>query len=145
MSVEKGCLLLFFSLLFSCCTCSPARWYLDKPCRNSGRVYYPAKSSEIAIEIIRSCGSDWCYVNNSTFGFQSSPPILITIKGECFTFQGECLEGFQRVLLPTQATQLLIKALIDGHSVGLTVGDYQTTLEPWYFSEHYSRLNFTLF
>jgi hypothetical protein len=140
-------ILLF--LLFLITSCSPtAKWHLETP--NSlfskgrwGRLYLLPKDcyAGISLEIIRSEGTEWCYINSYTLGFtEDTPPLILTIDGISYPFEGKRLEGFQRVLMPPDAAQLLITALLDGHSIDLTAGNYQILLHPLNFGRNYVKL-----
>ncbi len=129
--LEKGVVLLLF--LLSACA-SPPKWRLETPQGSCSRLSFPTR--ECYFEIIRSCGTDWGYLNNYTFGF---PPgeieITLIIEGQRYIFIGRVLEGFQRLLLPSEATQLTINALDSNSTVQIIAGNYQTTLHPLNFSD----------
>ena len=133
-------------LLLLLAGCSPAhRYYLSMPqsvCSKytQGRIYLPAQDG-LSVEFILSC-TEWGYINNCSFGFaEQTIPITLVIDGVSYPFFGERLEGCQRVLIPPQATQLLIRALLDKYPIQLTAGPYQTLLQTHNFTHLYGKLN----
>lgn len=110
------------------------------PTGHCGRIYLATKGC-LSLEIIHSCGTDWGYINTYALGFtDETPTISMTISGQPYEFQGFRLEGYQRVLMPPDATQLLITALLDGFPIHLKASNYQIVLEPLNFAYNYTKL-----
>lgn len=131
-------LLLALALLFAC---SPSKWCIETPCPSQGRIFSPSKEC-VSFELIRSGGKDWGYVNNIAFGF--TPPMAevgMTVEGQTYLFYGQVLGGFQRLLLPEEATQVIVDSLLAGRSVRLSVAGYEAFLYPYNFALLYGRMN----
>lgn len=127
-------------LLLTSCAPMPERWHLSRPNTFNGKICLPVRDG-LSIEFIHSCGTEWGYINNCAFGFaEQTIPITLTIEGVSYRFLGQRLEGCQRVLMPPQATQLLIRSLLDEHSVHLVAGPYQTLLQAHNFAHLYGKL-----
>lgn len=147
MLLHKKALSLFILLLVLTQCARPCQnWQLETVhSKNfSSRLLHPATDcySGISFEIIHSCQTEWGYINSYTFGFSEEIiEISIIIDGQEYPFTGERLEGHQRVLLPPQATQLIIKGLLDGQIIHLTAENYQTTLCPQNFSKLFKKSN----
>lgn len=84
------------------------------------------------------------YLNAFTLLFSDSEnagytEVVIGIADQKYTYPAERLAGGQRLLLPAEAQQLIIAALIDNASVELSAGRYQAILIPDNFASIYAK------
>lgn len=66
--------------------------------------------------------------------------VLISIGDNQYNFAAERLGGGQKLLMPEEAQNLIIAALLEGQEVIVSCGRYETTLIPCNFSTFFYKL-----
>ena len=144
-----------FLILFSASSCCPPcnQWKVavikgDCPPSKYTKAYLPACNAFNGMEAVVM------YSNCDTQMFLYALTLLFPIYGddcehteinvclddEDYAYIVDRLEGGQCLRLPGEARDLIICALLDGKSLDITAGRYQTTLIPDNFSKVYGKL-----
>lgn len=130
---------LFF--LFLSCQCQPL-WIFEKTvtCRsdfNSGVLFYPAEDpiTNLELEITQTGSGLYAYINVFACPILSTTQdhqveVSVTINSEENCFLADILTGGQRLLLPDDARDLIIGALLDGMAVDVRAGPYRQNVSP---------------
>ena len=144
--------------LFCLCACSqtPRQWTLTSnkgthPHFRSSRLYLAPedKFSGIELDILNTSQGRVAYLNAYGVELQDegkSPEgysivnVTINIDQQSHIFTGFLLQGGHRILVPENATDLIIEALHANKSVEISVAHYSTTIIPDNFVKHYQKL-----
>lgn len=155
---RKGWLtiLSFFLPLCSCTTAPSRQWELEKACTpyasyDSARLFLPVDDQYRGLELVLVHGSQGAsmYLNACNSMLPCDPcegadfdmtPVDLVIADQYVTLMAHRLKGGQRLLLPTEAVNLIVESLFAGCPVFLTVGCYQTEITPCNFPELYYQL-----
>jgi hypothetical protein len=152
--MRKRSFLALFLVALSLYSCSPAchQWKLavikaDCPAARYAKLYLPASNTFNGLDAVLmwSNGRLNFYLNALTFCFPSDDgnetqcEVDFRIDDVMNTFVAERLEGGQSLLLPEEAMQLVVTALLEQQCVEVTVGRFQTTLVPDHFDTSYKK------
>jgi hypothetical protein len=144
-----------FLIIFLVTSCSPQcnQWKLavikaDCPPAKYARACLPACNTFNGMEavLMSSNGTTHFYLNALTLLFpvyecdNAHTEIKIVIEEENYCFIVDRLQGGQRLLLPEEAKQLIVDALLEFKCVEISTGRYQTTLIYENFQNVYSCL-----
>ena len=116
---------------------------------NSGRLILESETSMnyLELEIDRTQSGIRMYLNLFLLPARplSDDPTLTSIQlvledDECLTFYPYLFEGGQRLLLPPEATDFIIKLLLEGHCFTFKVGKNELNVIPDNFQNSYDNL-----
>jgi hypothetical protein len=134
---------LFFALILA--GCQQKNWIFyktlsDCPKFNSTQLRYAATNSFSGIEVLFLKG-DFGMVSYLSVcsRFLLSSTMSFQIAGTLYVYSGVILEGGQRMLLPKEATETLIRALLSGQNVSIDLEGFHTELCPLNFSKKYKK------
>lgn len=140
--------------LLACSRSQEIEWKLEQTlvankCYNSGKLFLPAANQfrGIELELVQYASGIRMYLNVFSLPFpthtedSTKTEILITIDEDEHPFTTHCFQGGQRLLLPPEATSLLITSLMEDHSITIASGRYCATIVSTRFSELYAKLN----
>jgi hypothetical protein len=142
---NKRCVVAFALLALLLAGCQPKGWSFcevisDCPQFHSTQLKYSSENSFSGIEVQLIKG------NFGTIGYLNvcsrelvSGELFFEITGKVYPFSGVVLQGGQRLLLPANATQLLIKALLSNETVRIKLESFQTTLWPANFQRQFKK------
>lgn len=93
-------------------------------------IYHPKNS-------FRSLQFEFFQMNEGVFGYLSilqgilpKEPLVNVVIGESrYSYQGKLFEGEQRILLPEDATKMIVNSLVEGHDVIIKCSHYVAKLE----------------
>lgn len=142
--------ILFIVLLYSC---SPRSCWLyqevdsDCPQYNSANLTHPSANTfnGIGLQLLTGPFGTLGYLNvycGSIPSFDEegrTAKVLFIIDGTHYQFDGILHEGQQKVLLPDEATQLVIRALLDNQSVCIVMKGYLGEISAVGFCSRYNR------
>jgi hypothetical protein len=144
---------LFFCLLFSSCTSPFPQWEYEEtatcqPCYRSGRVSLPPKDplGGLEVEFVRTPSVLRAYLNIYAIQVTSDPQhpgkaeVKLVIEDLSENVYADILQGGQRLLLPADATEKIVNALLQDKSIDLSVGRYHSTVDPHNFVGLYNKL-----
>ncbi|QLH37284.1 MAG: hypothetical protein HWD61_14990 [Parachlamydiaceae bacterium] len=101
------------------------------------------------VEILNTSQGQAVYVNASSVELEaegktaegySTIKITLIVQNQTHDFSGFLLQGGHRVLLPEDASHLMIHALCNNQEITLSIGIYSTILIPNNFIKHYQSL-----
>ncbi len=154
---EKGLTISLFSLICFSCTSTPRQWqhasnkgtHVDF---RSSRLYLAPENdfSGLEVDMLDTSQGRVIYVN--AFGLQLQPEgkspeghstisVKIKINEHLEEFVGFLLQGGHRILLPNNATYLIIEALHSDKKVEISVAHYSTTVIPDNFANCFQKLS----
>lgn len=120
------------------------------PCYNSGRLFLPTTdpSRGLEIEIIHASSNNETLLYLGAYsleftGTKENPNktlVTVTIDEQSIVVAADRLEGGQKLLMPPEATQTIINALLENRVVRLKTGRYQTEILNANFCELYYKL-----
>lgn len=144
--------LFFITFCFSACSPHCHQWKLaiikaDCPPARYAKLYLPACSTFNGFDavLIRANGCISFYLNALTLCFPNygedpdHTEVVFCIDDEVSTFIADKLQGGQSLLLPEEAMQLVVSAMLQQKCVDITIGRYQTTLIPDHFDTSYNK------
>lgn len=151
--VKKGALVALFLSLFLSCTKPCQQWEFEKinacfPCGEIGRIYYLESDSFCLLEpelVADRCGQR-LYLNVYTleFPFEEDDPgkaeIVMTIDDQSYRFMTDRFSGGQRLLIPPDATELMIQSLLACQNVRIEIGRYSANLTSNNFYPSFTKL-----
>lgn len=139
---------LFLSLTSCCRPCE--FWTLEQsitPCpeysSNKISSNLTDRSRGLRVELVRNECTERMYVNVYCSSIKpielgkKRAEVIIAVDEIPVTFEGDLLEGNQRLLLPSEATALVIDSLLSGKEVIVATGRFQETLLPSNFGVIY--------
>jgi len=144
-----------FLILLSLASCSPPchQWKLASikahcPAANYVKVYLPACNTFNGLEAEFMCsnGDMQLYLNSLTLQLPCDPcdpdhvNVNVTIGDDTFTYVADRLLGGQRLVMPEDAREQIICALLEGNDVDISIGRYETTLISQSFAKNYDQL-----
>jgi hypothetical protein len=151
----KGTLCVLFSAFLSSCTQAPRQWQLSSnqgihPDFESSRLYLSAEDEFTGLELDILNTSQGQVVHLNALGLELQPegkspegyPIIhfqITIDEQSHPFTGFLLQGGHRILLPEDATRLIVETLHARKSIEITVAHCSTTVVPDQFAKLYKK------
>lgn len=103
--------------------------------------------ANLEIEIRRGLSGTHVYLNAFSLPIPhlledpSKARVTITVCDTELTVIGDLLEGGQRLILPGDASKLIIDALLDNQCVNISTGAYKAEIIPTRFHKHYEELN----
>lgn len=148
----KRAIVVLFLFLCSCSKSFPeweyGRVITSCPAYNSGRLLLRPENPFRGLELELSCGCSGLrmYVNAFSLAFpkeegcSSKTKILISSDQESYTVFADRLEGGQRLLLPPEAAQNIIRKLLACKTIFISAGRYKSEIVPRGFSEAYHKL-----
>lgn len=153
-SVRKSTLyVLFLIVLFSSCSPYRQQWKLAAinaccPKASYVKLYFPTCNTfnGLEAEFLSSNGDLQLCLNIHTLQFPSDlecpdhTTVEVNIDDDPYIFTADRLLGGQRLVMPPEACQLIVCALLAGCTVCIKVGRYESTLLPEGFEKHYRRL-----
>jgi hypothetical protein len=118
------------------------------PCLDSSRIILIPNqpSSTLQFEIIRDIHgyhmyvSTICYVLADSCGCQQELPLQVCAGDDVYDFEGKLYQGGQRVLIPDEARDIIIGALLSGSCVSLHVGIHSVNVTSASFAQSWNRL-----
>ncbi len=133
----------FLLFLYSCAAATQAKWEYDEvishyPAVSSATLYFEPCNlfREMRLEICRTCSGLKTYLSIFSLSLpqEASNPHKTSITLACdgleLTFLADRLEGGQRLLLPKEAEEALIRWMLEDHIVTITCGRFQTEVPP---------------
>lgn len=155
--IKKRVFALFFCLVLSSCSSSQPAWRLTSNRGNnssfsSSRLLFSNSNfSELEIDILQTDQGKVTYINACGIkleGEGKSPEgyatikITINIENHSYDYCGFLLQGGHRILLPEDASNLVVAALHENQAVEVSVAHYSTTILPDNFVENYQKLTY---
>lgn len=152
-SIKRASIALFL-LLSACKSPCKQQWTIEKvitnsPCFNSGKIYHSPEDTfcGLELEITRGeCGLRM-YINVFSLEIRTDSPMQNTASVEvvCLNqkhiFNAFLYQGGQRLLLPSQAKDLIIESLTQNETVCISVGGrYKSEINPEDFVCKYDAL-----
>lgn len=144
---------LFLILLFSSCSPYRHQWKLAAikascPDASYVKIYLPACNTFNGLEAEFMCSNGDMQLNLNIHTLQfpmdsddgSHATVNVIINEDIFPYTANRLLGGQRIVMPQEACQQIIGALLEGNNVDITVGRYETTLLSEGFAKHYDEL-----
>ena len=153
--MRKSFISALFLIIFLTSSCSPQcnQWKLavikaDCPAASYVKVYLPACNTFNGLETVLMSSNGnvrlYLYAVTLLFPFYENDEcfceVTLCVDEENYTFIADRLQGGQCLLLPKDAMQLLMDALLENKSVEVTTGRYQATLTPENFCNAYRNL-----
>jgi len=124
-------------------SCQPKGWVVcntlsDYPQFNSAQMLHTPDNSfnGIEIQLLRGSFGIVGYLNVCSMCIPSNT-VIFYIAGTQYQFTGVVLEGGQRLLLPSEATEKLIQALLSRCTVDIYLEGFQTKVLPYNFAVKY--------
>ncbi|NGX42553.1 MAG: hypothetical protein K940chlam7_00833 [Chlamydiae bacterium] len=148
----KRVMLALFFFLSSCSQkCTDWQYQETVTCchyYNSGRlIHFPQNHFRgVSLEISRGHTGLRAYVNVYSLSLpkedEDPTKTMVTISSEDGSFDviAERLEGGQRLLLPLDATNAIIKSLLECKTVCISTGRFKSEISPYGFSKYYHQL-----
>ena len=144
----------FLLLLLCCASCkSNNSWTFDRVESgssnfNSTRMTFPSPDpiNGIDVELLRTSNRLYAYLNVHSLPIpqlNNHPKhafVYFLIGEEKHRFEALCREGGQRLLLPDEATTLLISAMQKQQTIDIKVSGYAAQVTPSGFSTYYSKM-----
>lgn len=138
----------------SSCSSPVRHWEIEQtltcnPCYNSGKVYFPPCDEIFGLELELARGpTDYrMYLNIFSRQFPSEDEegnktkVSVTIAEQPTDFLANRFQGGQRLLLPDEAVDQIINALIDNQTVTIAVGRYSSEIVSENFIAVFDELN----
>lgn len=155
-SLGKRVLITLFLLFFTMsCSENCRQWEYDEinthcSCYDSSRVYLPLcnRFCELEVEIIVDACATRTYLNALLLDlpFEEDNPsktsVTINVEEQKFEFLADRFEGGQKILLPSEAQNLIIENLLQNKDMTIVVGRYVTEVTAKNFGKIYQKLNF---
>lgn len=147
---------LFSCYLLSSCAEAPRQWQFTSnkgthPDFCSSRLYLEPENnfSGLEVDILDTSQGKMIYIN--AFGIELQPEgktpegystitITISVNGQSQEYSAFLLQGGHRILLPENASHLIIENLHENKQVEISVAHYSTTIIPNDFVKHYQKL-----
>lgn len=106
------------------------------PSYRLGKLYLPPQNSYTGLELeLTRCNNDVrMYINVFSIPFTWNPcapttiELMVDIDGDCYSYQADCLQGGQRLLVPSEAANRIIDALVACKSVRIQAGRYSSEI-----------------
>lgn len=147
-------LIVLIATLASCSKESDHQWHFEevrtrRPEFNGGRLVLAPDTdySNLELEIVRSSSGIRFYINLLLFQAFPRPldPATTTVtiqfeEEEPWIIHPYLFEGGQRLLLPGEIADPLVKALLEGQCFTIQIGRSQVKVTPTHFSEDYKAL-----
>ncbi|MGL5625969.1 MAG: hypothetical protein ACRDDW_00420 [Candidatus Rhabdochlamydia sp.] len=132
-------------VLFSCNHSSNwqvERLYSDCEEHCSNKLSYLTKDymSGINLEILYIRGHIKAYLHLYPHAIKQSTVVELITKEATQSFNAYCLTGGQKILLPQECLNFLLHALENEQTVQITIGGYQSIIEPMGFQENFKKL-----
>ncbi len=146
---KKNCFFLLF--LLPSCSCGPCWVYREVdtscPSNNSAFLSYPVLNgfNGIEVQLLRGDFGTLAYLNIPCREIPPLPDapryanVLLIIEEDYYSFQAIRMEGGQRLLLPDEATDLLIHALLNCVSVVIALPSHYAEICPMRFESLYRK------
>lgn len=136
---------IFLFVLFSCSRSS--NWqvehlYSDCEEHSSNKLSYLGKDqmSGINLEILCTKGQIKAYLHLYPHTIKQATVVELITKEVAQPFNAYCLAGGQKILLSQECLNALLHALENDQAVKITIGGYQSIIEPIGFQENFKKL-----
>jgi hypothetical protein len=152
--VRKRASLAFFLILLSSCSKPCQEWEFEETITdcsafNSAKVSLSPTNEfrGLELELTKNAYDSRMYINVYSRQIQENPEqpglvdFSIQINEETYENVGYLFEGGQRILMPTDATLLVINALTENKIITISVQQYSSEIIPTNFQKHLKNLN----
>lgn len=154
---KRAVFVLFSLSLLVACSQTTRQWQLTSNegvhtdfCSSRLSLAPESSFSGLEVDIFSTTQGRLIYIN--VFGLELEPEgknsdgnstITVTtcIDDQSLDFMGFLLQGGHRILLPENASHIIIEALHNNKTVVMTVSHYSTTIIPDNFVKHYQELS----
>lgn len=151
--IWKKALLSAFFLLVTSCSQPCQQWQIQEtitrcPYYSSGKIFLSPNEEfgTLELEIDRGSSGLKMYVNAFILEIPSLPDdcskaeLIVSIENQSFTVITDRFEGGQRLLVPSEAANIIINALLECKTICLHAGRFQSTIISTGFPQVYYEL-----